>query len=107
MKLEKWVFWLVRILMQFPAMAFEGYVVSVLWRWFIVTTFAAPSISVAQGLGLSILVTQLTYHHQHKDDDEEKGAEVEKFRRAMYRLFFASALSAMFLLYGWVAHMFV
>lgn len=41
----------------------NGYVLSKLWAWFIVTTFHAPPLSLPAAIGLALVVSYLTYQH--------------------------------------------
>jgi hypothetical protein len=34
----------------------DAYVLQILWGWFVVTTFAAPALSIPQAIGLSLVV---------------------------------------------------
>lgn len=41
----------------------NGYVLSKLWAWFVVTTFHAPALSLPAAIGLGLVVSYLTYQH--------------------------------------------
>jgi len=50
------------ILLVVTALGFilNGWAVSLLWEWFIATKFGIPSISIAHGVGLTVLAMMLT-----------------------------------------------
>jgi hypothetical protein len=49
---------------------FDGYALSVLWRWFIVKQFSLPELSIPAAIGIGLVVSDLT--HQFPPDVEEK-----------------------------------
>lgn len=55
---------------------FRGFLVSKLWLWFIVSTFAVPAISVPVAIGIGILATLLTvgtpYKTTSNEDEDDK-----------------------------------
>ncbi|HEX8310321.1 MAG TPA: hypothetical protein VF614_03315 [Chthoniobacteraceae bacterium] len=53
----------------------RGYVLSILWGWFIVTTFGAKPLGIAEALGLLCVVSFLTAQYQPtlKSDQSESG----------------------------------
>lgn len=48
----------------------RGYVLMVLWRWFMVPAFHLPSLTLTLAIGLSLIVGYLTHHTPTKDDDD-------------------------------------
>jgi len=54
-------------LVPFAAM-YGGYVLSVMWRWFIVSTFAAPPLSVPAAIGTSLMVSMFVGSYSKEDD---------------------------------------
>jgi hypothetical protein len=42
----------------------NGYVLSLLWSWFLVPTFHIPALNIPQAIGISIIVHKLTYFYQ-------------------------------------------
>jgi len=53
------------------AVLLEGYVLSVLWGWFIVPVFSAPRLTVAYAIGLALLVGMLTHRVRKPEDTPE------------------------------------
>lgn len=49
----------------------RGYVLAILWGWFAVPAFGLPQLTIAQAIGVSIVVGMLT--HQGFKDDRELG----------------------------------
>lgn len=78
-----------------------GYVVTILWGWFIVTTFGLPAISIPQAMGM-MLVAKLIGPKSPDDDDEEGFAT--KMGKAIGRtvLFPACAIAAGALIRLWL-----
>jgi len=48
----------------------KGYVLTVLWGWFVVTTFGLPALSLASAIGIALTVSFLT--HQVIEQQEKK-----------------------------------
>ena len=69
----------------------RGYVFSVLWRWFIVSTFHAPPLGMAASIGLTYVVGLLTFHFRPTKKDERPAAE--KFFEAIVFSALGPALS--------------
>lgn len=51
-------------------MIWRGYVLSILWRWFIVVPFGAPILTVPQAIGVAIVVSFLISRRASSDKDE-------------------------------------
>lgn len=60
-----------------PLVALRGYVVSKLWAWFIVPIFGLPTLSVAQAVGVSLVVTYFTYHQTPDLKSKDKKEKIE------------------------------
>lgn len=79
----------------FVALAWKGFVLSKLWLWFIASTFALPSISIMQAVGLNLVVGALTFNIKtHK----EAGEPYDKY----FPVVVGFVAPAMFLLVGWI-----
>lgn len=77
------------------ASVFNGYVLSVLWRWFIVPVFHLPVLSIVQAIGISMVVTMFTY----QAPEDVKGRE---WTDLIARMFAKPALG---LFFGWIVRM--
>ena len=60
------------VLVSFFGAIWSGYVLSVLWGWFVVPTFAAPSLNVPTAIGLALVAQYLT-HQMHKSEQKTFG----------------------------------
>jgi hypothetical protein len=49
----------------------SGYVLSILWSWFMVTTFGLPELSIPQAIGLSLI---LGYFHRATTKEQDPAA---------------------------------
>ena len=50
----------------------DGVALKLLWGWFMVPTFGLPTVSLAQAIGISIIVGFLTHQHIPRDDIEQR-----------------------------------
>lgn len=75
----------------------RGYVLSLLWAWFVVPTFGAAPLSIPAALGLSLLVAALTAQHMRMSTPKDFG----------YSLSVALLAPPATLLFGWVIKQFV
>lgn len=48
---------------------FGGYAFATLWDWFIVTKFGMPSLSIAESIGVGMVVSYATHQVNLKDKD--------------------------------------
>lgn len=51
----------------------NGWVLSILWGWFIVPIFELPSLPIAEAIGFATIVTFLTRHSTKTDGDKVSG----------------------------------
>lgn len=70
----------------------DGYVLTVLWRWFVVPTFHAPALSIPAAIGIALIVVMLTHRTRKPEDDPEYGLVL------LYGIF----VPAVALFWGWV-----
>jgi len=56
----------------------NGWVFSILWAWFIIPVFGLPALTIGQAIGLSMVVTFLTYQYvdNQKSDKETNYAVI-------------------------------
>lgn len=79
----------------------SGYVLSVLWDWFMVPTFNLPQLSIPAAIGIAMAMGYLT-HQTSTNKDERDGWEV--FGLAVV----VAILKPLFaLVFGWVVHQFM
>lgn len=58
----------VGIVLIAPFSILRGFVISKLWAWFVTSSFGIPSIGIAASIGISLLVSYLTYQYSHTED---------------------------------------
>lgn len=75
----------------------RGYALSKLWLWFIVSTFGAAPLGIAQSIGLALVVSFLC-HQYNSYEDKEKSANERMAASVLY----AFLSPAMALLIGWI-----
>jgi hypothetical protein len=78
---------------------FQGWVLTVLWSWFVAPTFNLPELSIAVAIGLSLVVSMFkTYTASNKELTQN-----EKLTNAL-----ATVLVPLFtLFFGWIVHLFM
>lgn len=66
---------LIAVLLAIPVTLWRGYVLMVLWGWFIVPTFNAPVLSVAVAIGVTIIGGLFTVaRNESKNEEKEHDA---------------------------------
>lgn len=84
------------------SIAWSGYALSILWGWFFVPAFGAPSLSVPGAIGVALVVSYMTAQIKTSNKDE-CGAHEEILREVVIALF----RPAMALLFGWIVTKFM
>ena len=102
------------VLVLFPFITLlHGWVLTVLWGWFVVPQFGVATLSLPTAVGLDILFDFLAYKHSQLPSRSEGAGDkevswAEKFRRAFVPSFSLSLLRpGVTLAFGWVFHLFV
>lgn len=80
----------------------NGYVLSVLWTWFMVPVFDVPELTVPMAIGLGLIVSFLT--HQDQPPRQERADPTMTLFVATVTLF---AKAGTVLLMGWIVHQFM
>ena len=80
----------------------QGYVLSVIWEWFIAATFALPLLSIPVAIGLSLFTNLLGKNFIKDTVGDLKDGAVVASKVAMV---FVIPLSV--LLFGWIVKMFL
>lgn len=78
------------------SIVFSGWTITVLWDWFVVSTFKINPLSIPQGLGLSLMIGYFT--HQVMPSQKREFGELIAYS-------FAKPLTC--LVIGWVIHLFI
>jgi hypothetical protein len=81
----------------------RGYVLSVLWGWFVVPFFGARPLPLAMAIGISLIVGFLTIHRTGKEAEKEMGTAESFGLSCAVMVFVPLAVLAA----GWVAHQFI
>jgi hypothetical protein len=81
----------------------SGYVLTVLWMWFVVPTFHLPPLSVAAAIGLAIVIGYLTHQIDMNSQNKEESWD-ERFSKAAA---YATIKPAFALFFGWIVHLFM
>lgn len=79
------------------SMIFSGFAISMLWDWFIVATFGLKALTIAQAIGLGLVVAYMAVPMRKGDDSWTLG---EKIAIAIFK-------PLIFLGLGWVVHLFM
>lgn len=98
---------LLDFVLGFVSYAFNGWVLSELWKWFIIPVFkAAPTLTVAQAIGVTLVVCLLTQRLTTHEVLEEMRDEFswESFQRRLFNNFYAP-FAILFM--AWVFHDFI
>jgi len=66
------------LLATVAGIAWAGYVLTVLWGWFVVPLFGLPELTIPAGLGLSLVVGYMTKDGQQMKTGEDFGVAVFK-----------------------------
>lgn len=77
-----------------------GYVLSVIWGWFMVPLLHAPPLSVAGAAGIHLVIRYVTYQTPKPDDDGAMAA----LKKIPGQMVLTAVLAGMTLLIGYVIH---
>lgn len=85
----------------------NGYVLSVLWSWFIVTTFNVPALSIPAALGLETIVKLLTIREPESGWGSKYSSDLNL--KDLLKSLTGEAIAAPIILYaiGWFFHLFM
>lgn len=82
----------------------NGYVLTVLWEWFVVPLFLVPSLSIPYAIGL-VLVVGILINRKSLVKNEKKYEETSELVAAIFADIFL--IPAIFLFIGWVLTKFI
>lgn len=78
----------------------NGWALQLLWGWFIVPVFALAPLSIGAAIGLSMVVSYLTYQYSLSSDAKTQaellGATVALFVRPVFAVAFGWVVQAVF-----------
>jgi hypothetical protein len=74
----------------------KGYVLTVLWKWFVVPAFGLPLINIPTAIGICSIMTFLTMRHKTGQDERDLSERVSE------ALILSMISPAIFLFGGWI-----
>lgn len=77
----------------------NGFVLVILWSWFIVPVFELPSLTIPYAIGLAMIASFLTYQWKADPENKEKMTALTLLGVAIFR-------PLLTLLFGYIVHMF-
>lgn len=77
----------------------NGWVFTILWKWFIVSTFGMKLITIPQGIGLAVFICFITYRADNNNKNDESYLGLEIIMSLIYPI--------VFLIYGWIISLFL
>lgn len=81
---------------------YKGFILSVLWGWFIVPVFGLPALPVVAAIGINLVISFLTY--QPIESKSENGDAMSAIGKAIN----AGILYPTIILFmGWIVHLFM
>ena len=80
----------------------RGYALTVLWAWFVVPVFHLPVLSIAPAIGLSLIVSFLTYQSDAKTPTDDSATDA--FVKATLSTILMPLAA---LCIGWIVHQFM
>ncbi|PIT88095.1 MAG: hypothetical protein COU29_03720 [Candidatus Magasanikbacteria bacterium CG10_big_fil_rev_8_21_14_0_10_36_32] len=83
----------------------SGFVLSMLWGWFIVPVFGLPELSIVAAVGISLTVRYLTYQEKDENDDKKKTDRITSEKVILILKPFVTPL--LILLFGYIIHLFM
>lgn len=98
-------FILLFVLVMVTGTIWEGFVLTKLWKWFMVPVFGLPVLSIVQAIGVSIVISMTakasTYNLAREKDKKSP------YERVIDMLVVTYIVPAMFLAMGWIVQMFM
>jgi len=90
------------IIVIFLSAIFSGYVLSVLWGWFILPVFDAPTLTISSAIGLSIVVGFIARDYPEENNKGDSPSDI--LGKAILK---AAIKPLMVLLVGWIVTLFM
>lgn len=66
-----------------------GYVLSVMWNWFITSSLNAPELGIGEAIGLTLVVGFMTQHMQQPDAKDNEGDSLSRILTVIFKPLFA------------------
>jgi hypothetical protein len=80
----------------------NGFVLTVLWGWFVIPLFSLPPLNIPQAIGISIIVSYLT-HRKTETEDKDEGFWTKIISIFLYIILYP----ALVLCIAWVVQLFL
>lgn len=85
----------------------NGFVLSILWGWFIVPVFHLAVLSIPQAIGLGMIVAFLTYRYEEKDDNTKLDKKLGKKYINNFDWSVVLLRYPLVLIFGYIVHLFM
>lgn len=95
----KWCNKIARVL-SIPLLVYEGWVIHLLWRWFIVTQLGAHPIDTLTGIGIGLLGGIVSFQFTPRGQQLILDVEIERLVMSVW-------IPTMYLVIGFTAHKFM
>lgn len=82
----------------------NGWVLTILWGWFIVPLFSLPPLSLPIAIGIALIIKMLTASNINPRSDKTNEEKFKAFGQLLLSLFLTPMIA---LLWGWIFHFFV
>ena len=97
------------LVLMFPVLiaassVWRGYVLTILWGWFVVPVFNLPVLNIATSIGFSLLIGMLTLHRTGIEAEKECLSTIARFTSVMSVSFLGPLIC---LIYGWIVTKFL
>jgi hypothetical protein len=76
----------------------SGYALTILWEWFIVSTFGIASLTIPVAVGIAIIINYLTKGYSGNEPEDTRTSE----EKIIFSIVVAVLKPAFALLFGWV-----
>jgi hypothetical protein len=93
---------IVLIVVSILSTLWNGYVLSALWRWFIVPAFSAPALSLGFAIGVALVVNYLTNHTKIDAESDKSWGKL-----LLDGALLGAIKPALALLFGWIVTLFL
>ena len=80
----------------------RAYVLTILWAWFVTPIFHLPHLGLVPAIGVVLVASFLAYGYHASPKDERSFGE-----QMAAAIGYAALSPALYLLFGWIAHMFM
>jgi hypothetical protein len=87
------------VVMIIPSVMWQGYVLSVMWNWFVSPTFDIPNLKIAAALGMAAIFSFMSPTANCAKEDANNDSIGATVLKSVLRAF---GKPAMFLLFGWI-----